>query len=209
MNKQYFSLLILLLTVNSGLNAKRYYTPNDNWSFLDEIKQFEKDMKKGLKNFKSSTFSNFNSGFGQENKEDKKLLQEAQNEFSKFKPEITKDQTGNIIITFNIENVDKNGISLTLQDGTLKGLIPTKYGKIELDITSQYLQTVSNVEIKRESKSEEKQSQNYSYHSQSYSNKEKLPTNVDLSTVKSETKDNKFIISFSPKEYPKIDIKHS
>ncbi len=207
-NKNQFLFTIALLT--SFQSPKLLHA----FSFEDPFYNIERSFK-GMRNSLKNQFYRLRNGFNlNTNQEDQALLKEALEQMSKISPSVEKDEKGTIILTFNIDNVDKNKIDLALVNHLIKGIIPKKYGNFEFAFHSHFVEYGYSVEIKKEIESDPKsdkesiQSKSVSLARQSYYNEKHLPLEVNLADIDSETRGNKLIIRLKPKSYSKLKINH-
>jgi len=159
--------------------------------------------------------------------EDQALIKEQLELVTKLKPEIIKKDNGDVTITFPINGIDKTEIALSLEHGLLHGTIPLKYGDFKFIVYPKFIRydylieinkdikqqaPITSQEEKTEGEAKEKETTEYNqkfYWRTSNYFTEALPLEVDVTKVKSETKDNKFVIELKPKSYTKVKIQHN
>jgi len=227
--KIYNFLILCLLSLSFNIEAKRYWFNTHNEfnvdhffddmhnihkHFKQSMKEFEKHMQELENSFSERAFDKVSEKDSVEQEKEKAKVVHAQKELESIKPEIKKDQEGNIEISFALNNVDKKSLQdIELQDGILIGQIDSVYGKVKFYISDDSIKLVRSLEINDEKNVDsdpEKVKNKYVYHyTYGSSNLYPLPTKVDINSVKAKVRDDNLIITLKPKHYTKIKVEQS
>lgn len=227
-NKVHIGLSFLLL--GALINNQTFSWPISHNSFFaddffDDFNQIMKNWQKRWKKHHKQMQKHFEKL--RPSKEEYSVIKEARKKLAKIKPEIIKED-GSVIITFNVENIDKNNISKISIDEKQQvafGAINTEYGKIEYTITPNSLLTIKHLEIKKEEKKEIEDKKtgvkdqkvdeskpkkddtklvSTYYWSDSSSTSKWLPATVDVTSADAVIQDNKLVIKLDTKKYKEV-----
>lgn len=203
-----------------------------SWFDDDIFEEFDHVMTKFRKNIKKQmqTMRESFASIGP-SKEEYKTLKEAKKKLNQIKPEVSKDEnTGNVIVTFNIESLNKDNISKISIDENQKfafGTISTDHGKIEYYVYPEGIYLKRSIEIKKEyrqdnsdnkvakTETEEKTAKKeksepithtFTYFGDISSISESFPVEIDVTSIDAVTKDSKFmlILTPAPKKYKEV-----
>ncbi|MBA3954403.1 hypothetical protein H0X48_03745 [Candidatus Dependentiae bacterium] len=202
--------LTLLSTVAVTQARLRHFIFDD---MFEEMQHMHEQMNRMQQQFWSHTPVSLNTP-------EAEAFKKARKNITSIKPEITQDENS-VIIKFPIPAIDKKNISVTVEDNILKGTIPAQDGRVDFRVAHNYLEISRRIEIKKETNTQDAQVENeknttsnrtprqVSYFSDLVTRGHLLPQTVDVNSVKAETKDNFFILSFAKKKQAKIAIAHA
>ncbi len=219
--KTKLNVLLLLASTTFAVQSKHYFDfADDMFSTFEDIQEAFENQRKEFAEHIASLYPS---------KAERKALKKSGKELTKIKPSVTQ-KDNNVIISFDISNVDKNGISeidLNEKRQVASGSIKTESGRIEYIITPNSFGINRYAETKKEEPAKETQAireesekaketkvtseesekavtSSYYYSSAS----QMLPAAVDLNGIELMTKDNKLTIIIPQVVNKKIAPKH-
>lgn len=223
MTKKFLALGLLLSSAQFPVDARlRHVVYDDMDDFWGPHEQFFNFFNQNLMPRKELT---------EAEKKTKKEFEKSKRSLEGITPDISQTDS-QIVIKFPIEDVNKNDIQLSIKEGVVHGIIPSKYGKVAFNINSNYIETAKTLELKSEvtepkkseelqenkehkdskSSKESKEAKNFKEKSEFFSLSsltDRLPDSIEVNSVQASTKNNNFEIIFNKKKEKKINIKHS
>lgn len=119
------------------------------------------------------------------------------------------DEENQVLVVLTIGDaklvLDPKSVDITTRDQQVQGTISIPNGKIDFIITHNGLFVTKHIEIKDETKKDDKMISSYiNYSSSSLSRT--FPALVDLASIKAEVKNNSLVLILGKKQYAKIPV---